>query len=78
MDVFTDFDAADAARGDKMLCGTLLPSGEPRYFLLDAGADDEAVREAAFSVRHGRPIEDYERWLVRTAEAMRRANADLA
>lgn len=64
------FDAAQTAAGpDDMVCGTLLKSGEPAYFLMPRGTDQEVVRDAAFQIRNGRVLSSYERFLLGQAEA---------
>jgi hypothetical protein len=52
----------------EMVCGTLLESGQPVYFLARAGSPEPAVRELSFQIRHGRPISGYERFLLNAAE----------
>ncbi len=70
----SDFDAASALVGDgETLCATLLPDGTPRYFVMAAGLSDEAYRDAAFCVRHGRPMSTTEEWALQQATALREA-----
>ena len=74
MPSFDSFDDAQAAAGpDDMVCGALLKSGEPAYFLMPRGTDQELVRDAAFQLRHGRPMNTYERWLLSQVEARHEA-----
>lgn len=66
--VFETFDDATAAAATgQVVCGTLLLSGEPRYFLVDADAPTEVIRDRSFEIREGRPPSTYERWLLRVA-----------
>jgi hypothetical protein len=74
METFEDFDAAVTAKGEgEQVCGTLLKSGEPRYFLMPADAADEEVRDRAFQVREGREISTYEQFLIQQATELRLA-----
>lgn len=63
--------ACTAKREDQQVCGVLLDSGHPAYFLMPAGASDPEVRDQAFAVRHGRAIQPMERRLLETAEMLR-------
>lgn len=66
--VFDSFDEATAAAAaNEVVCGTLLSSGEPRYFLVAADASDEMIRDRSFEIREGRPPSSYERWLLKVA-----------
>jgi hypothetical protein len=70
--MFTDFAQAEAARTeDQTICGTLLPSGEPRYFLMPKNASGEEVRARAFEIRVGRPMGRYEHFLLEQAKKVR-------
>jgi hypothetical protein len=69
---FTTYDeAVAAATPDEMVCGTLLKDGEPSYFLMPRGIDDEAVRDRAFQIREGRSMGEYEKFLLAHVEATR-------
>jgi hypothetical protein len=77
MTPFADWDEAMAALAELngetepapySLCGTLLASGEPRYFILPAETTTAEVRETAFQIREGRPMSSYERWALAAAE----------
>jgi hypothetical protein len=70
--MFTDFAQAEAAKAeDQTICGTLMPSGEPRYFLMPQDAPEEAVRARAFEIRTGRPMGRYEQFLLEQARNLR-------
>jgi hypothetical protein len=72
MDIFDDWESAVSAKADdQQICGTLLKSGEPRYFLMKADAADDEVRDRAFAVREGREISEYERMLLERAQMLR-------
>jgi hypothetical protein len=72
MDSYVVFeDAQAAADEDSTVCGTLLKSGEPAYFVMPKSASDEQVRDAAFRVREGRDIGSYELALLSAASAAR-------
>jgi hypothetical protein len=72
MEIFEDWDAAVSAKTDELqICGTLLKSGAPRYFLMPAAAPDEDIRDRAFAVREGRDISDYEKLLLEQAMRLR-------
>ena len=66
--VFDSFDKATAAAATgEVVCGTLLSSGEPRYFVVSVDASDETIRDRSFEIREGRPPSTYERWLLKVA-----------
>lgn len=75
-EIFDDWESAVSAKTDDVqICGTLLKSGEPRYFLMPASAADDDIRDRAFAVREGRDISDYERLLIEQAQRLREVSA---
>jgi hypothetical protein len=69
--IFEDWDEAVAANGELegfTVCGTLLESGEPRYFLMPVTAPDAEIRARAFEIREGRAMSSYEQWALQAAE----------
>jgi hypothetical protein len=72
MDSYAFFeDAVAAADEDSTVCGTLLKSGAPAYFVMPRSADDEQIRDVAFRIREGRDIGSYELALLSAAAAVR-------
>lgn len=63
--------AAGAAKQGEFVCGVVLEDGEGAAFVMPEGASDAEVRDAAFTIRHGRPVTDSERYLGSLAERMR-------
>lgn len=55
---------AQAEEVDGRVCGTLLPSGEPVYFVMPDDADEWDVQERAFEIRNGRPMSKLERKII--------------
>lgn len=67
MQIFSDFDEAKGSLPEGMsLCGAY-KGDEPVYFHMPASATDQAMREAAFEIREGRPMSQYERDLLALA-----------
>jgi hypothetical protein len=69
--IFEDWDEAVAANEELegfTVCGTLLESGEPRYFLMRADTPDAEIRAKAFEIREGRAMSSYEQWALAAAE----------
>lgn len=65
------FEKARAKAGkDEVVCGTLDKDGKPIYFSMPSTATAEAVREASFQLRFGRPMTPYEKRLLEIAEGM--------
>lgn len=51
----SEFDRLKAECGpDQMVCGTILSSGQPVYFLAPRDAPDPQIDDLAFQRRHGR------------------------
>lgn len=54
------FETRDAALGalqdGQIVCATIMTGGKPTYFTMQADATDEAVRDRAFEIKHGRKI----------------------
>ena len=72
MKTFTQFDdATDAKAEGEMVCGTLLKTGEPVYFVMPSAASDEQIRNASFEIREGREWTTYEEMLLGTAKRLR-------
>lgn len=66
--IFDTFDEATAAATEnEVVCGTLLSSGVPKYFLVSADTPDDEIRDRSFEIREGRQPSAYERWLLRVA-----------
>lgn len=75
--VFTEYATALEAAGEgQTVCGTLMPDGEPRYFVMDAEADDDDVHDVAFEIRHGTPPDEYTDWLRDQARALLNGELD--
>lgn len=49
------------------VCGTLGLNGEPIYFYMPEGVDDDVVRDEAFRLRNGRVMTAYERLVLEEA-----------
>ena len=58
---------------DEVLCATVGEDGGPIYFTMPADATDAQVREEAFRLRYGRPMNPLERILLEIAEDRRGA-----
>lgn len=72
MDTFPTFaEAKTAADALGLKVGGTFRDTTPAYFLHDADDTDEQIRDAAFLVRHGRPMNEYERLVLGAAERMR-------
>lgn len=73
--VYDDWDlaSAEAAKLGLTVCGTLLASGEPRYFLAPETVTEDELRERAFEIREGRPMHRVERFALGVALAEREA-----
>jgi hypothetical protein len=71
--VFDDWDlaTAEADRLGLTVCGTLLPDGSPRYFLLPSSAAEDEIRSRAFEIREGRPMHRVEQFALGVALAQR-------
>jgi hypothetical protein len=59
---------ARASENGLIVCGTYLPDGTPRYFVVAPDASEAEVRRAAFTAREGRPMSGAEETLLRMAE----------
>jgi len=71
MMVTENFDEAKA-KADELglrVCGTF-KGDKPVYFLMPMEASDDAIHDQAFEVRHGRPINNYERWGIDVAKRL--------
>lgn len=69
--VFTEYDEAKAhCPDDKVVCGTLTETGEPRYFFMAPDASADEMREQSFAVRYGQPMSAYQRMVYAKAKAI--------
>lgn len=69
MTEFPSFAAAsEACLSGQRVCGTYR-NDIPVYFVVDANASDEEIRDIAFELKHGRPI-GVERELGHLAEVL--------
>lgn len=70
METFPTFDEAKAAADPLGLtvAGTWKADKVAVYFLTSPDAPDDEVRASAFQVRHGRPMSEYEQFILGLAE----------
>lgn len=62
-------EADDSVGENETVCGTLLASGAPAYFVMPVASSDDEMRDAAFEVRNGRAMSQIERTTLDLAEA---------
>ncbi len=55
------------------ICGTYRDdeAKDPVYFLAPADADDDVMRQLSYEVKYGKPMDDYQLWLVDQAKKAR-------
>lgn len=68
-------DADHARQLGFTVCGVYLDENTPRCFVMeldpDTGEPVSDPGDVAFEIKHGRPMDDYERWALSMARAMR-------
>jgi len=70
---YSEFDDAhDSCGPDYRVDGVLSAADDrtPVYFLVRKDADDRAARIASFEARYGKPMNEYQLWVLNEAEAM--------
>lgn len=66
---YDSYEAADESRDaeKEMVCGVRLEDDAAAYFVMPREAEDDAVHDAGFAIRHGKPMDSYQREIMRLA-----------